>query len=156
MQQTPIACTKAFAEPPPYTVKKACSSVQGLTQTHAQTNHRSKHTYCHIHYHKQKPGGPLYTSKDTSRLTSQNQPQLVLTSQNQPLADTCMQWTMDLLGTGHKISHAQLPGSQALPALTQRDTLVHRHTSQGHRPRTHCTLYTEATTEPQAPTSLSL
>lgn len=45
MPQTLISCTKTFAEPPPLHHQEGMlSSVQGLTQTHAQTTHRSKHT----------------------------------------------------------------------------------------------------------------
>lgn len=143
MSQTPIACTKAFAEPPPIPSRR-----------HAQVCR-----VLHRHMHKQltDPNTHIVMSIITSGsqavpfTQAKILPDFCLTSQNQPLADTCMQWTTDLLGTGHKISHAQLPGSQALPALTQRDTLVHRYTSQGHRPRTHCTLYTEATTGTDKP-----
>lgn len=70
-----------------------------------------------------------------SPLHKQRNLQTSLISQNHTLADTCMQtqstllWATHPLSAGNKISHAQLPGSQALPTLIHRDTLVHRHTS---------------------------
>lgn len=145
MSQTLISYTKTFAGPPPLHYQEGVLSCAGaFTSTRAQTKHRFEHTYCHVQHHKQKPGGPLHVSNDTSRLLSH--------STNQPLADPCVQtqltllWTMDPLGTGHKISHAQLPGSQALPTLTHRDTLVQTYFLGSQTHNTHCTTYTEATT----------
>lgn len=48
----------------PLMLSRRHARVEGHTQTHAQTTQGSKHKYRHVQYHRQKPGGPLYTSDE--------------------------------------------------------------------------------------------